>query len=409
LIFIKLISVQGQYQWGGGDGGKDKDIDTKDERLFGYITPGTSLTNCTCVESYRCLSQDVITDGAGLINLRRYCTIGQVCCVHPQPVSTIAPTSTAAPTPAPLTGCGVTSPDLNRFIIIDTKITSATSASLSGFGEFPWMAAIMDSGTGGFICGGTLVSTRVVLTAAHCVNGRAPGSLTVRMGEWDASSTSESDAHQDYSVTSVLIHPDFYPPGVFYDLALLALNVDADTTKPNIGVACLPSLGTASQSGDTFVIDQCVVAGWGKESFGASGISSVLKKMKVPLVDQLSCQNELQKNRLGSRFRLHESFLCAGGVNGEDACTGDGGGPLMCPLGNEPRRMIQVGVVSWGLGCGQVAVPGVYADLIRPESNTWVVDNVNRLQTAAARSASVPRKLSNEDTKTVSASAWGRK
>ena len=69
------------------------------------------------------------------------------------------------------------------------------------------------------------------------------------MGEWDASSTSESDAHQDYSVTSVLIHPDFYPPGVFYDLALLALNVDADTTKPNIGVACLPSLGTASQSG----------------------------------------------------------------------------------------------------------------------------------------------------------------
>ena len=69
------------------------------------------------------------------------------------------------------------------------------------------------------------------------------------MGEWDASSTSESYAHQDYSVTTVLIHPDFYPPGVFYDLALLALNVDADTTKPNIGVACLPSLGTASQSG----------------------------------------------------------------------------------------------------------------------------------------------------------------
>ena len=125
------------------------------------------------------------------------------------------------------------------------------------------------------------MSARVVLTAAHCVSGRSPGSLTVRMGEWDASSTSESYPHQNIGVNTVLIHPNYYPPGVFYDLALLALTSDVTTTNPNIGVGCLPSLGTATQSGDTFVIDQCVVIGWGKESFGASGISTILKKIQV--------------------------------------------------------------------------------------------------------------------------------
>ena len=137
------------------------------------------------------------------------------------------------------------------------------------------MVALLDTNTGGFLCGGSLVETSVVLTAAHCVNRKAPGSITVRLsvvtrptasqmrqeifdypiqvrlGEWDASSTSESINHQDILVNTVLIHPDYYPPGVFYDLALLRLQMAADTSKASVGVMCLPS------AGQTFVLHQC--------------------------------------------------------------------------------------------------------------------------------------------------------
>ena len=79
----------------------------------------------------------------------------------------------------------------------------------------------------------------------------------------------------------------------------------------------------------------------------------------------------------------------------------------MCPLGGDSARMIQVGVVSWGLECGQ-AVPGVYADLMRPEANTWLVNNVNNLQTTLG-SYSAPRSLNTGGgSNTISASAWGK-
>lgn len=76
----------------------------------------------------------------------------------------------------------------------------------------------------------------------------------------------------------------------------------------------------------------------------------------------------------------------------------------MCPLGSEPNRMVQIGVVSWGLECG-TAVPGVYADLIRPEANNWVVNNVRDLQQH--------RSTNNLDVtlikkKEISAARWGK-
>lgn len=53
--------------------------------------------------------------------------------------------------------------------------------------------------------------------------------------------------------------------------------------------------------------------------------------------------------------------MCAGGAKDEDTCYGDGGGPLVCSVSYE--KYVQTGIVSWGVGCGEESVPGVYTNV----------------------------------------------
>merc|ERR1711992_278897 len=75
------------------------------------------------------------------------------------------------------------------------------------------------------------------------------------------------------------------------------------------------------------------------------------------------CQDKLRSTRLGQKYKLHDSFICAGGVNGKDTCKGDGGSPLVCPSKYDPNTYVQAGMVAWGIGCGEDGTPGVYASV----------------------------------------------
>ncbi|XP_050335466.1 uncharacterized protein LOC126762632 [Bactrocera neohumeralis] len=225
----------------------------------------------------------------------------------------------------------------------------------SEFGEYPWHVAILkkDPKESIYACGGTLIDAQHVITAAHCIKSQNGFDLRARLGEWDVNHDVEFFPYIERDVVSVHIHPEYYAGTLDNDLALLKLDHPVDFTKnPHISPACLPDKFS------DFTGSRCWTTGWGKDAFGDHGkYQNILKEVDVPILSHHQCESQLRQTRLGYNYKLNPGFVCAGGEEGKDACKGDGGGPLVCE-----RNGIWnvVGVVSWGIGCGQANVPGVY-------------------------------------------------
>merc|ERR1719264_2218724 len=208
-------------------------------------------------------------------------------------------------------------------------------------------------------CGGSLIAPGVILTAAHCAAKfqQEPTKLKIRCGEWDTQNQTEPRPHQDRYVQNLDIHPEFNPRNLANDWAVLYTAQNFDL-QAHIDTVCLP------QPEELFDFQTCFATGWGKDEFGAAGnYQVVLKEIDLPVVGHDQCEASLRTTRLGKRFQLDDSFICAGGVDGKDTCKGDGGSPLVCQSKFDPTSYVQAGIVAWGIGCGEDNTPGVYASV----------------------------------------------
>lgn len=239
------------------------------------------------------------------------------------------------------------------------------------FGEFPAHAAILkrlSPGDSLFVCSAVLVSSEWLATAAHCVKRHRPDELKVRLGEWDVNRDDEFYPFVEANVREIVLHPDFQPTSLANDVALLRLEVAVDQQQvPHVAPACLAHQDEQQH----FAGQRCWVAGWGKNAFGQLGtFQSVLKKVDLPVVSHRDCEMALRfQTKLGKFFRLHVNNICAGGEGGKDACEGDGGAGLYC-LDPQSGLTKVIGLVSWGVGCGQRGVPGVYVNMAN--FYTWI-------------------------------------
>ncbi|XP_066246238.1 chymotrypsinogen A-like [Euwallacea similis] len=326
--------------------------------------------------------------------LQTYCTLASLCnggsVIDPRILINGAPGSNPSGTNFPGTFPGVNPPgaDIGTNIVsppgstttcpagyvLCSNITCGTPSAQPGMQDgyatpnaFPWQVFLRNNlnlaVNNGYAGGGVLLDPYTVLTAAHKVTNLT--SISVLVGVYNIASLSTAQAAQ---VSQVWIHTYYNQTYLKNDIAILRL-ATAILINTNAMPICLPLSGTSYVG---LPGTSCVVSGWGQTSFRVDDApTQILKQVHVPIVTNAQCTasyNAILGQVNTAAYLDFPNEICAGGVSQLDACTQDGGSPLICP--SATGQFSLVGLVLWGKDCGQSGRYGVYLNV--PSYVNWI-------------------------------------
>ncbi|XP_037942714.1 chymotrypsin-2-like [Teleopsis dalmanni] len=212
-------------------------------------------------------------------------------------------------------------------------------------------------------CGGSVLTAKHILTAAHCCLGLNPKRISVLAGVRDL----RDKTGQRVQVVSYDIHED-YQELFTADIAILRL--DSPLQLDGVAVAPISLSGTSKIGGGV----RATLTGWGLRlpvpfPFLPSHLENInypttLQTMNYSTVSNRDCEN--------SGIQLTPAEICAKGYFLRGACSGDSGGPLVI---HTPNGLRQVGIVSYGLIiCGVFDVPDVYTRVSAFQN--WITNRI---------------------------------
>ncbi|OXA39595.1 Trypsin, partial [Folsomia candida] len=188
--------------------------------------------------------------------------------------------------------------------------------------QFPYMASIQFKG-GAQYCGGSIITLRHILTAGHCLNGKMPDDIEIRVG-----SLRSDEMGTVMAVKKIILHPQFNVDKnmvIFNDVGVIVLD-KAVAISSSVGLMSVALRAPADMT-------RCTISGYGFTAKNQSPANKKLLFVELPIVKKETC---------GEMIRLPEM------TDGMDS-----GSPLVCPTANLPNpTMWQVGVVSIGI-CGE--------------------------------------------------------
>jgi secreted trypsin-like serine protease len=258
--------------------------------------------------------------------------------------------------------------------------------------EYPWMVALYQSGN--YSCGGVLISSHWIATAAHCVyedndiNGDAsaydPSLLSLVIGKsthYSSTNTAQRSGVTVYDVNSVTIHPSYTSSSeddnnIDYDYDIALIELKSAYYQPG------PALATSTQFNNMSTGKVMTLIGYGsmsadEDATAAELIPNILQEASLPYVPNDECY----WNDSGD---LTDNMLCAGYSDGTsiDACSGDSGSPLFASIDG---KLSLVGIVSWGAStCSNV--PGVFTKTSQLRS--WILTQIDGVQVVEEGTAS---------------------
>ncbi|XP_077089471.1 complement factor B [Siphateles boraxobius] len=269
-------------------------------------------------------------------------------------------------------------PDLDKVQeTFDSMIDESTSVGLCGLHQnydhtkrsaFPWLAQInVVRPPQGSNCMGSLVTSRYILTAAHCFkHGDTPDKIQVLL---------EKDLKEDVKVEKYICHPkynitakqhlkikEYYE----FDVALIQLK-KAVTMSANLRPICIPctketngalklsdSEGTCRRHEELLMSNELVEASFTSKMELKTHVPKKIRNIKIKRGKYRdACVEDAKKaegiNVTNARDVVTDNFLCSGGNEPQTddvSCKGESGGATYI---NKKARLIQVGVVSWGV------------------------------------------------------------
>lgn len=230
--------------------------------------------------------------------------------------------------------------------------------------EGSWPSQVFVNPAGEYVCGGTLIEPRWIITAAHCVDDESvtAENTPVALGQKTAPFSNLQE------LTHIRVSPGYDSYSILNDIALLRLAKPSSLPTARVispGQAALLQPGTPAY-----------IAGWGTTCYKECSLSRDLIQATLQLLPDEECIIPYQ-----DLFQSGKQ-LCAGAPNGGvDSCQGDSGGPLEV---DGPDGRLLTGIVSFGVGCAEAEYPGVYTNI----SDHW-----DWLSRYLADSVSAPGKI----------------
>ncbi len=221
-------------------------------------------------------------------------------------------------------------------------------------GKYKFMVAVRDVTRGNTVyqqqfCGGTLIDRNSVLTAAHCLESVTARQLRVSVG---ITNLKEPRQGQSRSVKRITRHPRYTTTALSfrYDAAVLTLS----RPKRNIAPARIPA---ATANGLETPGRTATIAGWGSTVRQPSNrdprFPARMREARVPIVSDARAEEVYN-------LQYTPPLMLAAGREGKDTCQGDSGGPIF--VKGPSGRVSQIGIASFGNGCGARNFPGVYTE-----------------------------------------------
>uniref|UniRef100_A0A3P9AXX7 Peptidase S1 domain-containing protein n=1 Tax=Maylandia zebra TaxID=106582 RepID=A0A3P9AXX7_9CICH len=238
---------------------------------------------------------------------------------------------------------------------LNTRIVGGQAARA---GSWPWQVSLQRFGS--HFCGGSLINSQWVLTAAHCFQTSTPTGLTVNLGRQSLRGSNPNAVSR--TVTQIIKHPNYNSGTNDNNICLLRLSSPV-TFNNYISPVCLAASDSIFYSGVN-----SWVTGWGNIGSGVPlPPPQNLMEVEVPVVGNRQCNCNYGVGR------ITDNMICAGlSAGGKDSCQGDSGGPM---VSKQIGRWIQAGIVSFREGCARPNLPGVYTRVSKYQ--TWITSQIS--------------------------------